>query len=66
MEVKSPCIDVCALDRNEVCIGCGRHIDEVVAWGTAPSETKLRIVEAARRRLAAMQAQTQQQQAGPR
>ena len=66
MEVKSPCIDICELDRNEVCIGCGRHIDEVVAWGTAPSEQKLRIVEAARKRLAAMQAQKQQQQAGTR
>ena len=59
MEVQSPCIDICTLDRDEVCIGCGRHIDEVVAWGTAPDELKRRILEAAERRLAQMQTQAQ-------
>jgi len=28
----SPCIEVCALDDNQVCIGCGRTVDEVVTW----------------------------------
>ncbi len=55
MEVKSPCINVCTLDRGEVCVGCGRHIDEIAAWGSASDALKQRIVEAARRRLAARQ-----------
>lgn len=59
MPVQSPCIDICTLDRDEVCIGCGRHIDEVAAWGSAPDEVKRRILEAAERRLAQMQAQAQ-------
>jgi predicted Fe-S protein YdhL (DUF1289 family) len=54
MEVKSPCINVCTLDPANVCLGCGRHIDEIAVWGSATPELKLRIVDAARRRLEAM------------
>jgi predicted Fe-S protein YdhL (DUF1289 family) len=61
MDVKSPCINVCTLDRAEVCVGCGRHIDEIAAWGSATPQLKLRIVEAARRRLAAIQSRIQQE-----
>jgi len=56
MEVKSPCVNVCTLDPASVCVGCGRHVDEIAVWGAASPQLKLRIVEAARRRLAAQQA----------
>jgi predicted Fe-S protein YdhL (DUF1289 family) len=59
MDVPSPCIDVCTLDRRDVCLGCGRHIDEIAAWGSAAPELKLRIVAAARERMALMQPQPQ-------
>jgi predicted Fe-S protein YdhL (DUF1289 family) len=57
MDVESPCIDICTLGPGDVCVGCGRHIDEIAAWGSAPGEVKRRIVEAAEKRLAQMQAQ---------
>jgi len=28
----SPCIQVCTLDDNQVCIGCGRTVDEIIDW----------------------------------
>ena len=28
----SPCISMCGLDTNKVCMGCYRHIDEILAW----------------------------------
>jgi predicted Fe-S protein YdhL (DUF1289 family) len=28
----SPCIRVCTLDDDRVCMGCGRHVDEIAAW----------------------------------
>ncbi len=29
----SPCIGVCQLDgRTQVCVGCGRTIDEIAHW----------------------------------
>lgn len=30
-KVESPCISICRYD-NEVCVGCGRTVDEVVGW----------------------------------
>ena len=33
--VESPCIDVCRLDDDDVCIGCFRNIDEICRWREA-------------------------------
>lgn len=55
MDPPSPCISVCKLDPDNVCIGCGRNIDEVIAWPSADSAEKLQIAAAARERLARMQ-----------
>ena len=32
-EVQSPCISVCSLDENDVCLGCFRDLSEIGAWG---------------------------------
>jgi predicted Fe-S protein YdhL (DUF1289 family) len=32
LRVESPCIKVCVLDGEQVCVGCGRHIDEIATW----------------------------------
>lgn len=31
--VQSPCVHICALDDNDVCIGCQRTVQEITAWG---------------------------------
>lgn len=31
-KVRSPCVSVCALDENNVCIGCHRTGDEILRW----------------------------------
>lgn len=42
----SPCIGVCTIDeRRALCLGCGRTIDEIVAWG-ALDEARRRAVMA--------------------
>jgi uncharacterized protein len=30
--MESPCQKICALDENQVCLGCGRTIDEITEW----------------------------------
>ena len=30
--IESPCVDVCKLDSDFVCVGCGRTIEEVLKW----------------------------------
>ena len=43
-KIESPCIRQCTLDRNDVCVGCFRHIDEIVGWGKMPDEKKKSIL----------------------
>lgn len=51
--VPSPCTSICTLDRDEICIGCGRSLPEIAEWGAAAPERQRAIALAAARRLAA-------------
>lgn len=31
--VRSPCVHVCALDEQDICLGCQRTADEITRWG---------------------------------
>jgi predicted Fe-S protein YdhL (DUF1289 family) len=44
-DVPSPCIRSCCLDDDDVCMGCGRSLDEIVAWNTSTPAEKAAIVE---------------------
>jgi uncharacterized protein len=48
--VESPCINVCTLDPQKVCIGCGRTIEEIAAWSRLGHEERLAVCERAERR----------------
>ncbi len=54
LEVPSPCVRLCTLDED-ICVGCGRHIREIVGWSAADPAGKRRIVAAAQQRLAERQ-----------
>ena len=41
--VKSPCINICKLDENKICIGCYRTIDEIAHWTKYTDEEKIQI-----------------------
>lgn len=41
---QSPCIRECCLDRQDVCLGCFRHIDEIVGWQSRSDEEKKKIL----------------------
>jgi len=39
MSVSTPCVGVCRLDARGICVGCGRTIEQIVAWkGMAEAE----------------------------
>jgi predicted Fe-S protein YdhL (DUF1289 family) len=41
----SPCVDICTLDHSRnVCTGCLRTIDEIVAWGGYSDDERRRIM----------------------
>jgi predicted Fe-S protein YdhL (DUF1289 family) len=50
--IDSPCVKICELDRNDVCVGCGRTRAEIAGWTSMSDVLKAKVVEAAERRRA--------------
>jgi predicted Fe-S protein YdhL (DUF1289 family) len=52
--VPSPCVDICRLDAQGLCVGCRRTIDEITEWPRASEARRREILrELERRTLAA-------------
>ena len=49
--VASPCISVCALDEDDVCVGCYRTGMEISHWGRLTAEQQRDVVERSRVRM---------------
>lgn len=47
----SPCVRKCCLD-GELCMGCGRLMDEILEWGRASDARQREIIAAAAQRRA--------------
>lgn len=51
--VASPCTRRCCLDAQDVCLGCGRRLQDILRWQEAGDDERRRInAEAALRRTA--------------
>lgn len=56
--IETPCINICTLDaRTRLCLGCGRTIDEITAWGTMDAAERRRVMAELPGRLAPGRAQ---------
>lgn len=62
--VASPCVRNCCLDERDVCMGCGRSLDEIRLWGEADDIQRLGILERAAARRAEREARFRAWQAG--
>lgn len=40
----SPCVGLCRLNAEKICIGCFRTIDEISRWGLLSSDEQRRIL----------------------
>lgn len=47
----SPCVRNCCLDDDNVCLGCGRALEEIVGWSAASDDEKRAIIERSRARV---------------
>jgi len=54
--VPSPCVRNCCLDEQDVCMGCGRSLDEIRRWSEAGDAERNRILELAAGRRAEREA----------
>jgi predicted Fe-S protein YdhL (DUF1289 family) len=50
--VASPCIDVCRLDAQGLCVGCLRTLDEIAEWSRASEARRREILRALAQRVA--------------
>jgi uncharacterized protein len=48
--VASPCVDVCRLDAQGLCIGCRRTLGEIAEWSQASDARRLDILSALKTR----------------
>ncbi|GGE78956.1 hypothetical protein GCM10011533_34080 [Streptosporangium jomthongense] len=39
-KVRSPCVSICALDANDICIGCQRTGDEILRWTSMTNQER--------------------------
>ncbi|MGB0894500.1 MAG: DUF1289 domain-containing protein [Parashewanella sp.] len=42
--MNSPCVARCGLNDDDYCMGCFRHLDEIVAWSKLDDNAKFAIV----------------------
>lgn len=47
---KSPCVRNCCLDEQDVCLGCGRTLDEIKIWSSVDVDRRaeIKVLAAAR------------------
>jgi len=48
--VDSPCVRNCCLDEEDICVGCFRHVDEIVAWRSYSSQEKQQVITLSQQR----------------
>jgi len=52
LEVASPCVRNCCLNGDDVCMGCYRHIDEILAWQSYRNHEKETVITSCEQRRA--------------
>ena len=44
VDIESPCIRNCCLNGDDICLGCFRHIDEILAWKNCKNNDKQAVI----------------------
>ena len=44
LKVASPCVSLCCLDEDDVCMGCLRHINEITGWHSMSDKEKRKLL----------------------
>ncbi|MGX5218532.1 DUF1289 domain-containing protein [Pseudomonas sp. S9] len=43
--VASPCVHVCALDEEDICIGCQRNVAEITRWSRMDNQERREVLQ---------------------
>ncbi|MGB1764544.1 MULTISPECIES: DUF1289 domain-containing protein [Alloalcanivorax] len=47
----SPCVSICALDGDDVCVGCFRTGQEISHWGRLDADRQVEVLRRCQRRM---------------
>lgn len=50
-DLKSPCIQVCALNKEDVCTGCWRSVKEIQEWRGMTQDQRITTLTRAQQRI---------------
>lgn len=50
MSVASPCIEVCQINSQQICIGCYRSLQEIACWSQLSEAAKQQVILNAQQR----------------
>lgn len=42
--INSPCVRNCCLNEEDICLGCGRSLQEITGWGASSDIEKQKIL----------------------
>lgn len=48
--IANPCVEVCTLDWDDICLGCFRSMDEICAWYSMTDDEKRAVLRKAEER----------------
>lgn len=48
--VSSPCVSICALDEDDICIGCYRSDQEIMRWREMDNHQRQQVLRQAEQR----------------
>lgn len=43
--VRSPCVSICVLNKQDICVGCYRSGNEISHWGKMSNQEKRQILQ---------------------
>lgn len=46
----NPCVRNCCLDEQDVCVGCGRTLEEITGWNGFTDQEKAQVLQQAKKR----------------
>ena len=54
--MKSPCVRLCSLNEDDLCLGCGRLVNEITSWSAYSEERRDEVMQECGRRLQILKA----------
>jgi len=42
--IETPCVEICSLNESDICLGCGRTLEEITRWYGMSDDERSRVM----------------------